>query len=174
MLSIKQIIIEEIMNTTANFPEFGERLLNLNEIGEGSVEPYDYDFENISYLEVHYNFDTEDGDEYIVYVVNTDRPASVWEMEFGVTGHNYKSVLDKGRMYRVLATILKIVNDFIDKYKPNVLKFEPSKTRGDNDMRRYNLYMQYVKKNIRPDYFAYEYPPFIVIERKIKTPRKEF
>ena len=73
-----------------------------------------------------------------------------------------------------MSTITKIINDFIDKYKPNFILIKPSKNDEYEDLynredkRRFNMYMAYVKKNMRPDYFAYEYTPYIVIERKVK------
>lgn len=171
MLKIIDIINEEIMNTVANYPQFGDRLNSISEVGEGSSKSYPFNFEDVAYNEVQYNFDTEDRDEYIVYITQTDINNGVWDMQFGVSGGSPEDVIDKGRMYNVMATILTITNDFIDKYKPNILKFKPAKNEDDNrtdDMRRFKLYMAYIKKNMRPEYLAYEYYPYIVIERKIK------
>jgi len=166
MLSIKEIINEEIMTTVANYPLFGDHL-NLNEYGEGTLPAYDFKFQNISFNEVQYDFDTED-DEYIVMIKLIDRIQRIWNMQFGVAGGAPTDVVNKGKRDRVMSTVLKIANNFLDKFKPNALTFEPSKSKGEDDMRRYNMYMMFIKKNMRPDYFVFERKPLIVIERKVK------
>jgi hypothetical protein len=168
MLSIKQIINEEIMDTVANYPQFGERLLNLHEVGEAIGKPYPYTFDNISYNEVHYDFDTEE-DQYSVIFNLEDRIKGIWNLQFGVVGGTPETTTNAFKIANVMATVVKIVNEFIDKFKPNAIKFLPSKTAGDNDMRRHNLYMAYIKKNMRPDYFVHEVLPYIIIEKKFKT-----
>jgi len=167
MLSIKQIIAEEIMDTFANYPEYGERILNLHEVGEANAEPYEYRFDNISYDEVHYDFDTEE-DQYSIIFKLEDRIQRVWNLQFGVVGGTPETITNSFRIMNVMATIVKIVNEFIDKFKPNIIRFLPSKSAGENDMRRHHLYMAYIKKNMRPDYFVYEVLPYIIIERKAK------
>ena len=169
MLNIIDIINEEIMTTVANFPRFGDRLNSISETGEGSSTPYPYRFDNVSDNEVNYHFDTEE-DEYIVIINNVDMYAGVWEMQFGIVGGTPEEVTNRGRMFNVMATVLQITNEFIDKYKPNRLQFKPSKDEErEDDKRRFRLYMQYIKKNMRPEYMVYEYGDYIVIERKVKT-----
>jgi len=168
MPSIKDIINEEIMTTVANLPQFGDRLRSINEIGEGTGKPYPYTFDNVSFNEVNYNFDTEE-DEYVVIINNVDTNAGVWVMQFGTVGGTPQDVVNRGRMFSVMSTILQITNDFLDKFKPNVLRFKPEKDpEKQDDKRRFNLYMEYIKKNMRTDYMVYPYGDYIVIERKIK------
>ncbi len=170
MRSIKQIILEEILNTTATYPEFGERLLNLHEVGEAQGESYPYTFDDVSYDEVHYDFDTEKN-EYEVIMELENSANRVWNVQFGVVGGTPRTVTNEFRISRVMPTVIKIVNDFINRYKPNILKFAPAK-EDESDVRRQNLYMAYIKKNMRPDYFVYEMSPYIIIERKAKITDK--
>lgn len=175
MSNIKKIINEEIMNTVANYPEFGERLHNLNEIGEASAKPYPFTFDYVSYNEVNYNFQTEE-DDYVVMINNIDTNAGIWMMQFGTVGGTPQDVVNRGRIFNVMATILQITTDFLDKFKPNILRFKPEKDEDKvDDKRRFNIYMAYIKKHMRNDYFVHEYGDYIVIERKIKiksnTPR---
>jgi len=168
MSSIIEIINEEIMSTVANYPQFGDRLKSISETGEGSSTAYPFKFDNVSYNEVNYNFDTEE-DEYVVIINNVDVHAGIWEMQFGTVGGTPQDITNRGRVFNIMATILQITNDFIEKFKPNVLRFKPEKDEErDDDKRRFNLYMQYIKKNMRPEYFVYDYGDYIVIERKIK------
>jgi hypothetical protein len=168
MLNIIDIINEEIMTTAANFPRFGDRLKSISETGEGTAGAYPFRFDNVANDEVNYHFDTEE-DDYVVLINNVDPHAGVWEMQFGTVGGTPEDVTNRGKVFKVMATILQITNDFINKYKPNALRFKPTKDEElEDDKRRYNIYMQYIKKNMRPEYMVYEYGDYIVIERKIK------
>jgi len=169
MTNIKDIIKEEILNTVANYPLFGDHLRSINEVGEGTAGVYPFRFDNVAYNEVNYHFDTEE-DEYVVIINNTDPRAGVWEMQFGIVGGTPKDVVNHGRLFKVMGTIIQITNNFIDKFKPNILRFKPEKNeeRLGDDMRRFNLYMAYIMKNMRLDYFVFEYGDYIVIERKVK------
>lgn len=169
MSKLNRIIVEEIETYSANFPQFGDRLKNLDEYGEGNLPPYPFKLDDISYNEVNAYFDTEDGDEYVVMFNLTDRIKKIWEMQFGVAGGTPGDVINKGRMGKIMSTMIKITNAFIDKYQPNIIKFEPVKSKGEDDKSRLNLYMAYINKNMRPDYKVYVYTPFVIIEKKVKT-----
>jgi len=167
MSRIIDIINEEIMTSIANYPQFGDRLNSISETGEGNAGSYPYNFENSADDEVEYTFSTEE-DDYLVVVTKIDQ-AGTWELQFVAIGGSPEDVLNRGRVFKVMGTILLITNDFIDRFKPNKLRFKPVKDEErDDDKRRFNLYMQYIKKNMRPDYFVFEYGDYIIIERKIK------
>ena len=169
MPSIIDIINEEIMTTVANHPQFGDRLRSINEIGEANRQPYPFKYENTSFNEVHYYFSTEMYD-YDVPINNTDTRAGTWELQFGPIGGSTDEVTNEGKQFKILSTILLIINDFIDNHKPNVLSFKPSKDEErEDDKRRFNFYMAYIKKNMRPDYFVRPYGDYIIVERKIKV-----
>jgi len=176
MTDIKQIIKEEVQSfyeesTNASFPEFGDHLGSISEYGEGNVPPYEYTLDNFSDFEIDYNFDTEDQDEYIVKLRMTDRIKRIWDMQFNAVGQDKSSVLNKGRRDKVMSTVLRITNDFIDKHKPNAIFVKPEQNY-ENDMRRHHMYMEYIKHNMRPDYFVHEQLPYIIIERKSKITDK--
>lgn len=169
MSDIKKIINEEIMNTVANYPQFGQRLRSINEIGEGNVQPYPFTYDNTSFNEVHYYFSTEKYD-YDVQINNTDPRAGTWELQFGPVGESVETVTNEGKQFKVMSTVLQIINDFIEKHQPNRLSFKPVKDEEkDDDKRRFNFYMSYIKRNMRKEYFVHEYGDYIVIERKIKV-----
>jgi len=165
MLNIIDIINEEIMTTVANYPRFGDRLNSISETGEGTADSYPFRYDNISDSQVEYHFNTV-GDSYIVEVKNIGM--GEWYMEFGVAGGTPQDVVNKGELFKVMSTVLKIVNDFLDRHEPNVLKFEPSKDEErEDDNRRFNLYMQFIKKNMRRDYYVEPRGDWISIIRKI-------
>jgi hypothetical protein len=168
MSSIKDIINEEILTTVANFPEFGNRLGSISETGEGNTTPYSFKFENTSFNEVHYYFNTETY-EYDVIMTNSDIRGGIWDMQFGIIDGTPSDITNEGKVLRIMSTIVRITDDFIKNFKPNILKFKPEKDKKrHDDKRRFNLYMQFLKKNIIPMYFIHEYGEYILIERKVK------
>lgn len=172
-MNIKKIIFDEINEMFnevdyAGLPEFGDHLSSISESGEANGPVYNISFEDISFDEIHYTFETEDNDLYVVSFVLKDRIKQYWETEFHVDGYDHGEIINKGRLIKVMATIVTVMKEFIRKYKPNYLKFQPIKSKGENDMARRNLYLIYLQKNIPPTYFAYEHPPYIIIERKSK------
>lgn len=173
MSRIIDIINEEIMTSVANHPQFGDRLDSISETGEGNAGAYKFYFENSADDEVEYRFETEE-DDYVVVITNIDQ-AGTWELQFVTIGGTPEDVINRGRVFKVMGTVLQITNDFIVRFKPNKLQFKPVKDEErDDDKRRFNMYMQYIKKNMRPEYFVYEYGEYIIIERKIKIQPKRF
>ena len=166
MPSIIDIINEEIMTSVANFPRFGDRLNSISETGEGTSNTYPFKFDNVAFNEVNYHFDTEE-DEYVVVVNLVDVHAGAWDMQFGTVGGTPDEIVDRGRMFSVMATLVQIVNDFIDRYTPNIIRIEPSKAEDKkNKNQRFQLYMAYIKKHQRPEYFTSPYGDYIIIKRK--------
>jgi len=168
MPTIIDIINEEIMTTVANYPLFGDHLRSISETGEGSAKSYQFKYDNVAFNQVEYHFATEDHDDYIVSFHLIDAQNGEWYMQFGIVGGTPDDVINKGKLYKVMSTILKIVNDFIERHQPNTLKFEPSKdNERDDDNRRFNLYMQFIKKNMQKNYYVEPRGDWIFIRRKI-------
>lgn len=169
MSNIITIIQEEIMTTVANFPQFGDRLRSISEVGEGTRGAYTYTFENTSFNEVHYYFSTEEFD-YDVIVNLVDQHALVWDMQFGTIGGEPEDETNEGKQFNIMSTLVQITKEFIEKFKPNALRFKPAK-KDNTDKRRFNFYMAYIKKNMVKGYAVYPYGEYIIIERisKIKT-----
>jgi len=165
MSRLIDIINEEILSTAANFPRFGDRLKSISETGEGTAESYPFTYHNISDNQIEYHFDTVEE----AYIVSFAMAAQGdWYMEFGVAGGMPQDIINKGELFKVMSTVLKIVNDFLDRHQPDTLRFEPSKDEErDDDNRRFNLYMQYIKKNMRKDYYVEPRGDWILIKRKL-------
>lgn len=164
MNKIMQIIIEEIESLHgANFPEFGERLHNIDEYDITTKEPYKFKRNDLSYNYVEYEFDTENND-YIAYFDLEDRIKRIWSFQFGVSDGTPNTMTNEFKVGNIMSTITKIFKDFLEKYKPNAVKIHPS------DPRRYKLYVAAIKE-VEPDnpnYYPRYYGEYIVIERKVK------
>lgn len=176
MASIVKIINEEIMTSVANFPRFGERLQSISEIFD-TKNPYPFKFDNVSYNEVNYHFDTPKN-QYVVVIENTSPSQGIWVMQFGVVDGTPEDITNEFKVSEVMATLHEILNDFIERYSPNAISIKPAKDnelekeRDREDLRRFKVYMEYIKRNMRPEYFVREYGDEIIIERKVKTKPK--
>jgi len=78
-------------------------------------------------------------------------------IDFFLTGasefRDADTVVNKGRLFRVMATIVKITKEFMKDidYKEkgiDMLRISPTKTRSDEDDRRANLYTAYIKRQL--------------------------
>lgn len=142
------------------------------EVGEGSAKAYRYTqsfnmaAEDDS-AERIVLFKTEDGDEYEVriqafwgdhYYARDVYGGPYFTIDFFVKPEDGgfgdgTVVVNKGRLFNVMATIVKAAKEFmddIDYESKNIktMKVVPSKTEGFDDDRRANLYMAYIKKHL--------------------------
>lgn len=141
----------------------------MSEVGDTSnVETYKYSKNEVGadYDEEVYKikFTTESDTSYVVVIHKIDRNEDGnWRMdlEFGIENesegglppsYDYKSVVNKGEMYKVMATVVQITKKEVEISKQRnqpikMIRIEPSKN-FENDTRRANLYMAYIKKNM--------------------------
>lgn len=141
------------------------RLKNiLFEIGDGGSKPYKYKltrtesdpdfgdyfrlYEFVTDLGTHYEVMFEIEEDY-----SKDEPWEFMNIEFGVDekdggGVSYKVETNKGEVFRVMATIVDITKSIL-KERKNIkqLTFSGAK-KSEDDNRRNNLYMAYIKKHI--------------------------
>ena len=136
----------------------------LLEIGDGGSKPYKYKltrtesdpdfgdyfrlYEFVTDLGTHYEVMFEIEEDY-----SKDEPWEFMNIEFGVDekdggGVSYKVETNKGEVFRVMATIVDITKSIL-KERKNIkqLTFSGAK-KSEDDNRRNNLYMAYIKKHI--------------------------
>ena len=145
----------------------------ISEVGEGTAKPYNYTSiqgiqrdEEFDGAQDTLTFKTEDGDTYEVMVaafwgdnyfakkpVGPHFTIDFWVKKRGSDTRDTSVVVNKGRMFRVMATVVQIAEEFMDlvDYKENNINqliISPTKTKGDLDDRRAKLYMAYIKKHL--------------------------
>ena len=145
----------------------------ISEVGEGSAKPYSYSVEDNVFRGSSKNlkgrdvtFTTEDGDDYIVSFTayyGDHSQAKIrgpyFKVDFTtVDEYGYEDradrVVNKGRLFRIMATIVAATKEFlndIDYEEKGIKKMlvRPAKSKGtEQDDRRANLYMAYIKKQI--------------------------
>lgn len=155
------------MKHIINYSNFISEKLIL-EIGEGSAKPYKFQIEEDQPDKTDHSrevmFKTEDGDDYKVVM------AAYWgdghiaktfgshiQIDFyiyyGRGQHSADVVVNKGRLFRVMSTVVKAAREFLKDidYKEkgiDTLIIEPTKSKDDDDHRRARLYMAYIKRQL--------------------------
>lgn len=127
----------------------------INEIGDAGAKPYKWKWMNPKY-DTYSIFTTDSGLEY--QVMTELGSGETLTVEYGVEvitkqgnkSTDYELVTNRGELFRIMATVVDIVQEFMKK-NPEVeyIEFEGSKNRS-GDQRRNKLYMQYIKKHLKP------------------------
>lgn len=122
----------------------------INEIGDSGATTYP--FTNPS--KGIYRFKSDSGLEYRIELEEHSHPSlgqgSILEISYRLLGDMYNMVTNKGEQFRVMATLIETVKDYLkDNPQVNRISFVPVKSFDrENDNRRANLYMAYVKKQL--------------------------
>jgi hypothetical protein len=134
----------------------------VNEVGEANLQPYKWkEVDRESYY-VYIRFVTDSETQYDVDIKSTiffpagqmeSLPAL--EIEFsakpkGAEGSSAKIVVNKGEMYRVMATIVDIIKKYLKKSKAQAIIYSPSKKSGEESfgVQRDQLYRAFISKAI--------------------------
>jgi len=132
----------------------------LQEIGEASLEPFDFEKVFSNEEEVWYNFNSSAGDpalgsDYIVRFT-TGGPAvgdDAWDISF--EAQESSRVTNEGQPLKIMSTVVAIVKDFIDRPELNrgMRKFVFMGVRKPDELtgyktKRTKMYMRFLKKNM--------------------------
>ena len=127
----------------------------INEIGDAGAKPYKWRRMDRRY-DTYYIFTTDSGLEY--QVMTELGSGDTLTVEYGVEvitkqgnkSIDYELVTNRGELFRIMATVVDVVQEFMKKH-PEVkyIEFEGSKNKA-GDQRRNKLYMQYIKKHLKP------------------------
>lgn len=126
----------------------------LMEIGEGNSSAYKYNIKLDNGKIVKYTFTTSSNLLYLVELKKIQNAVAVdFQIDAEVSDNMYHET-NKGDMYKIMSTIIKIVTDYL-KNNPDIeyIRYEPkqkeTKTSTDSNQRD-KLYRAYLKKYI-PD-----------------------
>jgi hypothetical protein len=131
----------------------------VNEIGEIKLQPYSWTktrqkFDSkYYYFDYYYRFTTEDGDNYQVTIYH-DPAERMWNVSFLANqekGGKFSDIINKGKLFKVMSTVVNIVKDFINEEDPKEIEIVPTKN-DEEDNRRFEMYLQYIKKNAPTNY----------------------
>ena len=157
------------------------KLINLLlEIGEGT-EPYRWSGpDDGDGGIVSYRFKTEDGDYYLVSFSSTitDGYDSAFTLSFHVRdeeeGDSSSIITNKNRQFKIISTIMNIIESFIDEYPADMILFTGSdaSTKKSNTNQRDLLYKAYINKNMHrfPEWHAVTSSSILRLIRNEKLP----
>lgn len=132
----------------------------MNEVGEANLKPYKWEEVDAEGYYVYTRFVTDSETQYEVDIKSTvyfppgqmDSVPAL-EIEFaakpkGAEGSSAKIVVNKGEMYRVMATIVNIIKKYIKKSKAHAIIYSPSKKSSEENFgtQRDNLYRAFISK----------------------------
>jgi hypothetical protein len=134
----------------------------VNEVGEANLKPYKWEEIDQEGYYVYTRFVTDSETQYDVDIKSTvffpagqmeSLPAL--EIEFsakpkGAEGSSAKIVVNKGEMYRVMATIVDIIKKYLKKFKAQAIIYSPSKKSSEEyfGTQRDQLYRAFISKAI--------------------------
>ena len=132
----------------------------VNEVGEANLKPYKWEEVDAEGYYVYTRFITDSETQYDVDIKSTvyfppgqmDSVPAL-EIEFsakpkGAEGSSAKIVVNKGEMYRVMATIVSIIKKYIKKSRAEAIIYSPSKKSSEENFgtQRDNLYRAFISK----------------------------
>jgi hypothetical protein len=133
----------------------------IKEVGEANLKPYEWKevyangpfifVEFITDSETEYKVDLTEFNYIDNYLNNYDAFAIVFTAKpKGAEGGSAKIVVNKGELYRVMATITDIIKYYVKKFKAKAISYSPSKKSDEEDFgsQRDNLYRAFISKAI--------------------------
>lgn len=135
------------------------KILNevITEIGDASARPYDWETWSGYEDYKEYGFETDSGLRYQleISVSEGDKERDSAIVAFGILGDDdesgyfvdYEAVPTKGELYRVMATVVDIIKDFIKKNKQIKYIYFTTNKQGDQSS-RLKLYTKYIQSQI--------------------------
>jgi len=138
---------------------------NINEVGEGNLSPYKWEETDKKSYWYQVKFITDSGIQYEVDLENTiyiDKDVNELEafnIEFGAKlkdslGYSSDITVNKGELYRVMATIADIIRYYIEKYNIKVITYSPAKKGNEVfGTQRDKLYKAFIRKAMPGTHF---------------------
>ena len=138
---------------------------SIHEVGEGSAKTYDWELLQTNPGDYTYGFTTDSGIEYEVNLVvlnyeDDETGEFINGLEIGFSagekgeGKSDIEVINKGEVFRVMATIVEIIQfaiKLVPDFKPtNAIIYNPARKKGEGATgnQRDKLYQAYIKKAI--------------------------
>jgi hypothetical protein len=150
--------IQKLYQVSKEYPEDAKRI---NEVGEANLKPYKWKEVDVDGWVTYVEFTTESETEYSVdiatvpYFDNDLNNYKALEIEFlakpkDAQGSSAKIIVNKGELYRVMATITDIIKYYVKKFKAKAISYSPSKKSDEEDFgsQRDNLYRAFISKAI--------------------------
>jgi len=153
-------------NYKQNLNEQEQRLF---EIGQ-RVQPYEKDFVFIEKgIDILTEFKDDQKNNIQVVFHRFKEGSNSFEVEFTVNGFSGEAFkTDTKHFFKIISTVVQVINEFIEKYQPTQLFIEGEDKLGKQGQKN-NIWMQYVKVNLNADdYVIGTYPKGFAIQNNKK------
>jgi len=153
-------------NYKQNLNEHESKLL---EIGQ-TVQPYEKDFMfsekgNMIYTD----FKDDQRNNISVRFHRFEKGSNSFEVEFAINGFSGEAFkTDTKHFFKIISTVVQVIDEFIEKYQPTQLFIEGSDKLGKEGQKD-KIWIQYAKVNINADdYTLGTYPKGFGLQKNIK------
>jgi hypothetical protein len=138
-------------NFKQNLNESEQKLL---EIGQ-RVQPYDTDFLfGEKGKMVYTDFRDEQKNEISVRFHRFKEGSNGFEVEFTVNNRSVEAFkTDTKHFFKIISTVVQVINEFIEKYKPTQLFIE-GEDKEDKQGQKSTIWLQYIKVNLKADNYV--------------------
>lgn len=154
------------LNYKQNLNESEQKLL---EIGQ-RVQPYEKDFifDEIGNT-IRAKFNDDQQNRIMVKFHRFKEGSDSFELEFDVNGFSGESFkTDTKHFFKIISTVIQVINEFIEKYQPTQLFIEGEDKPGKQGQKD-KIWIQYAKVNIKADdYTLGTYPKGFALQNNKK------
>lgn len=135
-------------NYKQNLNESEQKLLEIGQL----VQPYDTDF---TFTErgntISTDFEDDQKNRVRVKFHKFKEESDSFEVEFDVNGHSGEAFkTDIKHFFKIISTVVQVINEFIEKYQPTQLYIEAFEKQGKIDQKN-KIWIQYAKVNLKAD-----------------------
>ena len=135
-------------NYKQNLNESEQKLLEIGQL----VQPYDKDFiftESGNSIMTEFNDDQRN--RIRVKFHRFKQGSDSFEVEFDVNGYSGEAFkTDTKHFFKIISTVVQVINEFIEKYQPPQLYIEAFEKQGKIDQKN-KIWIQYAKVNLKAD-----------------------
>jgi len=153
-------------NFKQNLNEHEQKLLEIGQL----VQPYEKDFLfNEKGNMVYADFKDDQRNNISVRFHRFKEGSNSFEVEFAINGFSGEAFkTDTKHFFRIISTVIQVINKFIEKYQPTQLFIEGSDKPGKEGQKD-KIWIQYAKINIKADdYTLGTYPKGFGLQKNIK------
>ena len=136
------------LNYKQNLNESEQKLLEIGQL----VQPYVKDFNfNKDGNTIYTNFKDHQQNDISVKFHRFKEGSDSFELEFTINGYSGEAFkTDTKHFFKIISTVIQVINEFIEKYNPTQLFIEGDDKIGKEGQKN-NIWLQYAKVNIKAD-----------------------
>jgi hypothetical protein len=139
---------QSYQNYKQNLNEDEQKLLEIGQL----VQPYDTNFlfsESGNTIMTDFNDDQKNRVRVKFHIFKEG--SNSFEVEFDVNGYSGEAFkTDTKHFFKIISTVIQVINEFIEKYQPSQLYIEAFEKQGKIDQKN-KIWIQYAKVNLKAD-----------------------